>query len=300
MGRFILLTGLCAVLMGIAAPWARAQQVFVGGDPNTMLMDVYLRDADIPEALSALFNTTDGRCQLKLDPSVVGRVSRLQLTATPFETALNAVLGDEFSYRKTQVGQTFLYTITGRNAAAPKPAAAPAFNAPPADTAVAPSTSNIGSGNGAKPKSGFPMLSYFTNKGNNANGGGKPAANGGAVGDASAGDQAADELSVVKMIGVNYLDLPSLCQALGGSTIMLFNQAGNMGGGGNNMGGGFNNGGLNNGMNNGMNNGFNNGMNNNQGLMNNNNMMNNNNRMNNNQGLMNNNNMNNMNRQVGG
>jgi hypothetical protein len=226
---------LCVTLVGLTASWASAQQIFVGGDPSTMKMDIYLRDADIPEALTALFNTTDGKYQLKLDPSVVGRISRLQLTATPFEQALDAILGTEYSYTKRKGDNgTALYTITGRNTGAAKPILGGAMNAPPADDPVAGSAGNLGGNTGAvKPSTGFPTLSYFT----------KPTTTGttgatGAPGTTAEGEAATEELSVVKMIGINYLDLEAICEALGGTTIALFDSSNYGGGGTNNSGGG--------------------------------------------------------------
>lgn len=287
MSRTLLWGLLCTLLIGVAASWGRAQ-IYIGGDPATMKIDIYLRDADIPEALSALFNTTDGKYQLKLDPSVVGRVARLQMTAKPFEEVLNAILGSEFSYKKAKsAGDTYLYTITGRNSA-PRPATLGApLGAPPTDTAVAPSSSALGgTSSGTKSgSSGFPVLSYFTKPGTASSGSaaGTPGAPG-TPGSTTEGEAATEELTVVKMVGINYLDLESICDALGGTTISLFNQ-GNFGGNngvnnGNNNG--LNNNGLNNNnnnINNGINNGLNNGLNNN----NNNNNLNNRNQNNRNQ-----------------
>jgi hypothetical protein len=240
MGRILTLALLCVIGLGLSAPGARAQQINIGGDPDTMLMDIYLRDADIPEVLTALFNTTNGKYQLKLDPSVVGRVSRLQLTATPFEKALDAILGNEFSFQKKQTDQGFLYTITGRNAGAPRTGFGAPLNAPPADeptTAVEPSTKNVGVDQPKTSASGFPLLSYMTPKTSKTGTTGTGTGAGTPGTTTTEGEEATEELAVVKMIGINYLDLESICDALGGSTIELFDQS-SYGGGSNSSGGG--------------------------------------------------------------
>jgi len=79
-------------------------------------MDISLRDADLTEVLTAMFNTTGGKYQLQVGNGVVGRIPRLQLIQTPFDKALDAILGIEFSYQRRQIGNgNYLYSISGRS-----------------------------------------------------------------------------------------------------------------------------------------------------------------------------------------
>ena len=66
-------------------------------------MDISLRDADLNEALTAMFNSTSGKYQLQVGSGVVGRIPRLQLIQTPFDKALDAILGTDYSYTRTQM-----------------------------------------------------------------------------------------------------------------------------------------------------------------------------------------------------
>jgi hypothetical protein len=236
MGRVTVLLSLCAILVGAAMLGARAaESISIAGDPNSadMRMDISLRDANIQEVLTALFNTTNGRYQLSLDPSVVGRISRLQLSDTPFEKALDAILGTEYSYqRRTSGTNTFLYTITGRSSG--MPAASPIrggttiTNAPPSGSSVPPLTG--GSSDASAKPGGFPMLSYSTSRAGASGTGG--------TGAGTASTSASGEVSVIKMIPVSNMDLELLCTELGGVTLDLFGSTGTTSGGGTSGGGG--------------------------------------------------------------
>ncbi|HOF88983.1 MAG TPA: hypothetical protein PLZ36_12915, partial [Armatimonadota bacterium] len=163
----------------------------------------------------------------------VGRIARLQFTATPFEEALDTILGPEYSYTKTKrENGTTLYTIAGRNSGAARPTGGMVMNAPPADDPITPSASNLGTGAPAKTTgAGFPSLTYFTKPTTSTTGTTATGTPG-----TTTTEAATEELAVVKMIGINYLDLESICDALGGTSIALFNQ-GNYGGGTSGTGG---------------------------------------------------------------
>jgi len=269
MRRFALVAGLCALLISGAMLGARAQVTVLGDADN---MDISLRDADLSEVLTAMFNTTNGRYQMVLEKGVVGRIPRLQITQTPFEKALDAVLGSDYSYTKTQQGQgTYLYRISGRQTATPttNPGGGTAFPTMAPPSASLPAVSAAGTTKSTD-DSGFPTLNFPTQSTTSTDKTG--------TGDKTATSSSATESSVIKLIRVSNLDLASLCTALGFQVVQLFNQTSSNGGTSNGYNSGTNNG-LNNGYNNGINNnGINNGINNNN---NNNGMYNNNNNNNN-------------------
>lgn len=218
MRRSALLITLCVTLLGGSFLGVHAQQYSIAGkaNGNDMIMDVSLRDADLSEALTALFNTTNGKYAVKLEPGVVGRIGRLQLTQTPFDQVLDAVLGNEFSYSKQQQPDgTYLYRISGqRGGAATAPRMNPGANfAPPAEI-VPPKPATTSSKTANSDDSGdvstSRLLSILSNTFSK--------------GGANGGDSASKESSVVAIIPVYNLDLVSLCDNLGGEAIDLFPQ----------------------------------------------------------------------------
>ncbi|MHB9107468.1 MAG: hypothetical protein ACYDCO_10475 [Armatimonadota bacterium] len=270
MRRVIMLISVCALLWGCLLTGAHAQQVTIANDNN--LLDISLRDADLTTVLTALFNSTGGKYQVRLGSGVNGRIARLQLTQTPFDRALDAILGTDFSYTKQMQGDGgYLYTISGRQSVPtttrmPSVFQAPAIGMPNFGGDAAPAGAFGGpAGAGA----GF--------------GGGSIISLGMGADATTAGDAAASESSVVKLIRVNYLDVALLSEALGGKSVDLFELMESANGGGNyNSGSGGSNrsnnssgnrnssrGGRNNNNNN--NNGYNNNNNNNNNYNNNNN-----------------------------
>jgi hypothetical protein len=134
MRRVTLLISVCALLFGLMAG-LHAQQIAIANDVAAgNVLDVSLRDADLATMLTALFNSTGGKYQLRLGNGVNGRIGRLTLTQMPFDKALDAILGTDYSYTKQlQPEGIYLYTITGRSSTGtlftPKPASP--FQAPP-------------------------------------------------------------------------------------------------------------------------------------------------------------------------
>ena len=272
MRRVIMLISVCALLWGCLLTGAHAQQVSIANDNN--LLDISLRDADLSTVLTALFNSTGGKYRLQLSNGVNGRIARLQLTQTPFDRALDAILGTDFSYTKQMQGDgVYQYTISGRSAL-PTTRMPSVFQAPdigmPAygggTTPTAPAGFLTPAG-GANPAGGSGLLSLGF----------------GATGATTAGETAASESSVVKLIRVNYLDVGLLSEALGGTSLDLFellqSANGDYGGGGGGRSGGGRSGNNRSGYdNNGYNSNYNNDNNNNNNNRNNNNNNNNNNR----------------------
>lgn len=290
MRRVTLLLSLCALLLSGLIAGVQAQQINIANDVNGgNVVDISLRDADLATVLAALFNTTGGKFQVRLGNGINGRIGRLVLTQMPFDKALDAILGTDYSYTKqVQSDGIALYTITGRQGSGgtlftPKPPTfqAPAIGIPTFATDAA--TPPPFGGGGATPAS--PLLNL-----------GARVAAGSSATTTTAGDDAAEEATVVKLLRVNNLDVRALAEALGGSYIDLFelmnmnNGNSTLGGGsgiGSNRGSGSN---YNNNGNNNNNNSYNNNNNNNNRNNNNYNNNNNNNRNNNN---YNNNNTNN-------
>ena len=257
MRRMVALLSLCALLTGGLFTGAYAQQIAIaGGD----LLDVSLRDADLATVLTALFNSTNGKCQYRLGSGVTGRITRLQLAQTPFDKALDAILGTDYSYAKQpQSDGVFLYTISGRQGGstyAPRMPAvlqAPPIGLPSFNTTETPGASGPFRGTGAGTTS--PLLTLSPRD------------------STMAGATAASESSVVKLLRIQNVDVMVLCDFLGGQSIDLFELL-NSGTGGTNTGGGRRSGGNlnnNNNNNNNYNNNNNNTRNNNNNTRNNNN-----------------------------
>ena len=283
MRRIAVWTSLCVFLLGYSLSRGCAQQISIAGDVNSpnMLMDISLRDADLNEVLTAMFNTTGGKYQLQVGNGVVNRIARLQLVQTPFDKALDAILGTEYSYTRRQIGNgNYLYTISGRSSSSvPDTGATVPSMAPPTTAATLSGGVGSSSSGSASSSTDLPTVLTITTK---ADGTAKKAD----------GTAATTETSVVKIIKVYYLDIESLCSALGGTSVTLFVQSASSSSGAshpNTSNNNNNNNNNNNGYNNNNNNGYNN--NNNNGYNNNNNGYNNNN--NNNNGYNNNNNYNN-------
>jgi len=290
MRRIAVWTSLCVLLLSSVLSKGLAQQISIAGDINSpeMTMDISLRDADLNEVLTAMFNTTGGKYQLQVGNGVVGKIPRLQLIQTAFDKALDAILGTEYSYTRRQIGNgNYLYTISGRNSTnvpdtgASVPSLAPPTTSASPGSSTADSTTS-GSTPGATATSSPSPLLTITQKVKSAA--------------AKPGDAATTETLVVNTIKINYIDMKLLCTAIGGTAVELFPKnavssggSGNGGTSSNNMNNnnGYNNNNNNNNNNNGYNNNNNNNYNNN-GYNNNNN--NNNNRYNTNTSNINNNN----------
>lgn len=209
MRNFSIAVGLFALMFVSVVTGARAEGISIAADPNSpdMKVEVNLRDADIVEVLTALFNSTGGKYVVEIGKGVVGRIARLQLPQTPFEEALNAVLGSEFSYTKQQEGDgIYRYRISGSAGTSPSPTTplgGPALLAPPSNTG---GTSKLGS----KPAStASGAASLF---------------GAGSLGGSTSGAVSSDEKTATRLIMVSNLDLENLCSELGGSTIFLFTQ----------------------------------------------------------------------------
>jgi len=218
MRRVTLLLSLCALLFGGLMAGVQAQQINIANDVNGgNVVDISLRDADLATVLAALFNTTGGKFQVRLGNGVNGRIGRLVLTQMPFDKALDAILGTDYSYTKqVQSDGIALYTITGRQGGGgtlytpkpPNPFQAPAIGIPTFanDATAAP----FGGGGAATPTS--PLLNL----------GSRTATTGGTSTTTTSGDDAAAESSVVKLLRVNNLDVMALAEALGGTGLDLF------------------------------------------------------------------------------
>ncbi len=226
MRRTFIVLGICALCMGALMTGARAQ-ISIARD-NNMLMDVSLRDADLVQVLTALFNTTDGKYQVTIKPGVVGRIARLQLPATPFEKALDAILGTDYSYQKKLLRDgSYLYTISGRQTGAVAdftPIASVATNQAPPTIGMPPLTTDDGTSNQTY------SPSYSTTTGGtsassttSADGSYVPFTftNKPTTGSGTAGTSASDESWIVKLVVINYADVEILSQYLGGSVVDL-------------------------------------------------------------------------------
>ncbi len=274
MRKLAVWTGLCILVLCCALSRGHAQQIAIAGDLNSpeMAMDISLRDADLNEVLTAMFNTTGGKYQLQVGNGVVGRIPRLQLIQTPFDKALDAILGTEYSYTRRQIGNgNYLYTISGRSSTnvPDTGASVPSLAPPTAAATVSPRADSSPSGSATSTSTPatsptLPTVLTITQKKK----------------DAKPGDAAATETLVVNTIKINNLDIEQLCTALGGTVVKLFVQTQSASGGGmtmptnnnnnNNNNNGYNNNNNNNNNNNGYNNNYNNNGYNSNGYNNNN------------------------------
>ncbi|MHB9132497.1 MAG: hypothetical protein ACYDBB_15610 [Armatimonadota bacterium] len=217
MRRLVTLVSLCAMLIGISVVSGHTQTISIIND-GEMMIDVNLRDAELSEVLTALFNTTNGKYQLRMGNNVVGRINRLNFAGVPFDagekSALNTILkaaGTFSVLKEAGTGGTVIYTINGPQSAVPTPTPpiTPVMAPPTADTKLGPTASKDFNPNG--------FLSYASKSGTTT--GTQPA------GSTTSGDPAGEnEISVIKMVGINYIDLYAFTDACGYSTVELFNQ----------------------------------------------------------------------------
>lgn len=225
MRRFAVLSSLCVFLLGCTLSGAKAQEVNIAGDLNSpdMQMDISLRDADLSEVLAAMFNTTGGRYQLQIGNGVVGRIGRLQLIQTPFDKALDAVLGTEYSYKKDPLGDNrYLYRINGRGSSGvPDTGGAVPLMAPPTTT---PTTTDT------PPILATPAVNTATRGSENSGSQtiimkktGKPG---------PGGAPATEETSYIRLIKIMHVSTRALTTALDGQLVELQLDENNVAGGG--------------------------------------------------------------------
>jgi len=227
MRRMTVLATVCTLLVFGMMLTVRADQISVSETGDQI--DVVLRDADINAVLAALFNTTHQ--QFRVEAGVTGRIARLETHGT-FEAVLNAILdGNHCSYQKSAVGDGIsLYRIAGPPSTTPTTGGAtttggtgfPAM-APPSDSlspVAGGGTKSTSSGDFSNP--GF-SLSFPTKSSTDSK-----------TGDSSktATDASSNEPSVIRLVKVNNVDLPTICSALGGSVVVLFNNQKSMSSGG--------------------------------------------------------------------
>jgi len=120
MRRIAIWASFCLFLLGSTQGIGHAQKISITCDPNSpgMNIDLNLRKADLVEVLSAMFKATGDRYQLQVGNGVAGHIPRVQLIKCPFDKALDAILGTEYSYQCRWIGyEQYLYTITGRGSA---------------------------------------------------------------------------------------------------------------------------------------------------------------------------------------
>lgn len=186
---------------------AQNQPIYITGDTrgNDVLVDLTLRDADISEVLVALFNTTNGKYEAEISPDVSGRIPMLTLRQQPFDKALSAVLGSKYSFTTKPLGNGIVrYVISSGNTTSGGSSGYANVNRP--------TDPSMGGGNSSTP-AGFDGNSSGTAN-RKPSIPTKPATH--------REMRASSESSIVKMIGVSYLDLNSLIQALGGTVLELY------------------------------------------------------------------------------
>lgn len=95
MRRNILLTGLCTMLLGLSSLLIQAQRIVVNveADKAGMPVSVNIKDAEVGQVLTALFNQTGNKYNVKLEAGVTGNIASLQLAQIPFDEALTTILG---------------------------------------------------------------------------------------------------------------------------------------------------------------------------------------------------------------
>lgn len=95
MRRNILLTGLCTMLIGVSSLITQAQRIVVNVDANKPGMPVSLniKDAEVGQVLTTLFNQTNNKYNVQLEAGVTGNIDTLQLAQMPFDEALTTILG---------------------------------------------------------------------------------------------------------------------------------------------------------------------------------------------------------------
>lgn len=227
---------------GMSMP-ARAQDIAIAGDT---LLDISLRDADLSETLTALFSTAKDKYEMVLGSGVTGRIARLQLTQAPFEKALDAILGSDYSYsKKPQTDGRFLYRITGRQGRSGTglrgSGSVIVAQAPPLDADLGRQLNSTlmaqMGGFDAMTPGGFvpPSGGASGGYGASSNPAGGFSSPGGVAGGAgfwggssrpggiasAAGMPASTESFIIKLIRINNIDIAALCDSMGMETIDL-------------------------------------------------------------------------------
>jgi len=205
----------CVGMLLLGGAWSRvsAQQIAIAGDT---LLDISLRDADLGETLAALFNTTNGKYSMVLGPGVVGRIGRLQLSQATFTKALDAILGNDFTFQLDKDGGNVYHIYGPQNGPG---TLAPATTTPGAPTQAPPS----GRVQIAAASAPDPFSNYAPTP---AGGGGSayiPPKTGaiGGTGGTTSGGSSASESSVIRLIKIYNCDVGLLSQYLGGQSIDL-------------------------------------------------------------------------------
>ena len=216
----------CMMLVGGMVQRAFAEQISIAGDT---LLDISLRDADLGETLTALFATTNGKYSMVLHQGVVGRIGRLQLSQVTFAKALDAILGNDFTFQL----ENNLYNIYGPQTGAGT--LAPAAVTPPGTaTQAPPSPMLLAQAGSADPFSSFsPSTSTPSTTATKTTGG--SGFSGGSIGSITSGASSASESSAIRLIKIYNCDVGLLSQYLGGSSIDLsglLNNTSKGGGGG--------------------------------------------------------------------
>jgi len=99
---------LCAILL---FAWGTGQARFISFTGEKQF-DVFIRDADRVEVLTALFATSRGGRVMLLSDGVAGRIDRLQLSQAPFDAVLEAILGEDYRYETGTKEGVVVYRIS--------------------------------------------------------------------------------------------------------------------------------------------------------------------------------------------
>ncbi|MHB9133484.1 MAG: hypothetical protein ACYDBB_20660 [Armatimonadota bacterium] len=216
MRQLIGIVGVIALLWSASTVGAHVMVSIAQNDAR--LLDISVRNADVGDVLSALFNSTSGARQLRMGHGVAGNIARLQLAGVPFDEVLNAVLAKAGTFeveKATAANNMRTYTITApQNLDTPPVLVAPVSVTPveARTPAASPPPVDINS-----------VFSFAARS--------------------TAGDSAAqNDISVIKLLQINFLDIEAFCDAVGGTAISLFDP-GSYGGDTNNNTG-YNNGGY--------------------------------------------------------
>jgi hypothetical protein len=95
MRRNTILVGVCTVLLGVSSLLVRAERIIINVDDDKAAMTVSLdvKNADVGQVLTSLFNQTGNKYNVQLAAGVEGNIDTLQLTDMPFDKAIESVLG---------------------------------------------------------------------------------------------------------------------------------------------------------------------------------------------------------------
>lgn len=126
MHRISILAAICGALVCGYSAIATAGRVMVSVDLHARNTPVTLtvRDADVTDVLSAVFNATDNRYQLQTGVGIAGKIDTLQLTQTPFDDALKAILvktDPSFTFSKAEGGIYRIMNPTASTVVLPGP-----------------------------------------------------------------------------------------------------------------------------------------------------------------------------------